>query len=174
MVSDEEKLYLLAASQPLQDIATLMLQTGMRPEEVCRIRRVNVNLEQGYIANPYGKTKAARRKIPLTEAASAVLLKRLAAVKGDCLFPGRVEGASIVKVNAAHTATVKRSGVAPFRLYDLRHTWATRAAMAGVDLVTLAAMLGHSRIQMVLRYAHPTEEHQFQAMRKLQSYVVGA
>jgi len=46
-----------------------------------------------------------------------------------------------------------------------------RAAMAGVDLVTLAAMLGHSRIQMVLRYA-PTEEHQFQAMRKLASYTL--
>ena len=58
------------------------------------------------------------------------------------------------------------SRVAPFRLYDLRHTWATRMAMAGVDLVTLAAMLGHSRIQMVLRYAHPTEEHQFAAMEK--------
>ncbi len=171
LTSDEEKLYLLAASQPLQDIATLMLQTGMRPEEVCRIRRVNVNLGQGYIANPYGKTKAARRKIPLTDAASAVLSKRLAAIEGDCLFPGRVEGESIVKVNATHTATIKRSGVAPFRLYDLRHTWATRAAMAGVDLVTLAAMLGHSRIQMVLRYAHPTEEHQFQAMRKLQAFV---
>lgn len=37
--------------------------------------------------------------------------------------------------------------------------------MAGIDLVTLAAMLGHSRIQMVLRYAHPTEEHQFAAMK---------
>lgn len=37
----------------------------------------------------------------------------------------------IVKVNAAHTATVKRCKVSPFRLYDLRHTW---AAMAGVDL----------------------------------------
>jgi integrase len=35
--TDEEKLYLLAASQPLQDIATMMLETGMRPEEVCRI-----------------------------------------------------------------------------------------------------------------------------------------
>jgi site-specific recombinase XerD len=43
--------------------------------------------------------------------------------------------------------------------------------MAGVDLVTLAAMLGHSRIQMVLRYAHPTEEHQFQAMKKVQDFV---
>ena len=37
--AEEEKLYLLAASQPLQDIATLMLETGMRPEEVHRIRR---------------------------------------------------------------------------------------------------------------------------------------
>ena len=41
----------------------------------------------------------------------------------------------------------------------------------GVDLVTLAAMLGHSRIQMVLRYAHPTEEHQFAAMEKRQRYM---
>jgi site-specific recombinase XerD len=45
--------------------------------------------------------------------------------------------------------------------------------MAGVDLMTLAAMLGHSRIQMVLRYAHPTEEHQFQAMRKIEGFVTG-
>jgi hypothetical protein len=36
----------------------------------------------------------------------------------------------------------------------------------GWDLVTLAAMLGHSRIQMVLRYAHPTEAHQTEAMMK--------
>lgn len=143
-----------------------MLQTGMRPEEVCRIRRKNVNLEHGYLSNAFGKTKAAKRKIPLTEAASAVLSKRLAKIKGDCLFPGRVEDGSIVKVNAAQ----KRCHVAPFRLYDLRHTWATRAAMAGVDLVTLAAMLGHSRIQMILRYAHPTEEHQFEAMKKVQAY----
>jgi integrase len=173
--TEEEKLYLLAAAQPLQDIAKLMLETGMRPEEVYRIRRENVHLESGYLFNPYGKTKAARRKIPLSAPASNVLLKRIEKAKGDYLFPGRVpagmkpeDAGPIVKVNAAHTATVKRCKVAPFRLYDLRHTWATRAAMAGVDLVTLAAMLGHSRIQMVLRYAHPTEEHQFAAMEKMQ------
>ncbi len=50
---------------------------------------------------------------------------------------------------------MKNSKVAPFRLYDLRHTWATRAAESGIDLVTLAALLGHSKIQMVLRYAIP-------------------
>ena len=168
---EEEKAYLLAASQPLRDIATLILQTGMRPEEVYRIRRENVHLAQLYLFNPYGKTKAARRKIPLTEVAAGVLRRRLDSIHGTYLFPGRGVGDQpIIKVNNAHTATLERSGVRPFRLYDLRHTWATRAAMAGVDLVTLAAMLGHSRIQMVLRYAHPTEEHQFQAMRKVEAY----
>ncbi len=32
--------------------------------------------------------------------------------------------------------------------------------MSGIDLVTLAALLGHSKINMVMRYAHPTESHQ--------------
>lgn len=57
---------------------------------------------------------------------------------GDYLFKGRVEGRPIVKVNAAHTAAVDRSGVSHFTLYALRHTYATRAAMAGVDAITLA------------------------------------
>ena len=58
----------------------------------------------------------------------------------------------------------------PARLYGCRHTFATRAAEAGVDLVTPAALLGHSRVQMVMRYAHPTEEHQFNAMKKMEAY----
>ena len=41
---------------------------------------------------------------------------------------------------------------------------------ARVDLVTLAALLGHSRVQMVMPYAHPTEEHWFNAMKKLEAY----
>jgi hypothetical protein len=63
----------------------------------------------------------------------------------------------------------KRSGsVSPLRC---RHTGATRAVEAGIDLVTLAAMLGHSKIGMVLRYAHPTQEHQTNAMDKMEKYV---
>ncbi len=40
----------------------------------------------------------------------------------------------------------------------------------GIDLVTLAAMLGHSRIQMVLRYTHPNREHQTQAMEQIERF----
>jgi len=171
---DEERLYLMAASQPLQDVAALMLETGARPEEICRLTRESINLEQGYLSIPFGKTKAARRKIPLTARASAVLEKRIAEAEGDYLFSGGRGGSDsskpIVKLNNAHRGAVKRAGLKPFRLYDCRHTFATRAAEARIDLVTLAAMLGHSRIQMVLRYAHPTEEHQFNAMKKMEAY----
>jgi integrase len=171
---DEERLYFMAASQPLQDVAMLMLETGARPEEICRLTRENINLDQGYLSVPYGKTKAARRKIPLNARACGVLEKRLAEIKGEYLFAGgrgAEDGSKpIVKLNNAHTGALKRSGVRYFRLYDLRHTFATRAAEAGIDLVTLAAMLGHSRIQMVLRYAHPTEEHQYNAMKKMEAY----
>lgn len=172
---DEQRLYLMAASQPLRDIATLMLETGMRPEAVYRIERANVNVEaeDPYIFNPFGKTKAAKRRIPLNTAALEVIRRRMTQAKGSFLFPGRGIGDNpIVKVNNAHTGAVIRSGVQRFTLYTLRHTWATRAAQAGVDLVTLASLLGHSRIQMVLRYAHPTQEHQFAAMRKIEGFSV--
>jgi integrase len=78
------------------------------------------------------------------------------------------------KINSAHNRAIAAAGVKRFRLYDLRHTWATRAAMSGIDLVTLAALLGHSRIQMVLRYAHPTDDHQALAMKRLEQFNAAA
>jgi integrase len=167
----EQERYLAVATQLLRDVATLMIETGMRPEEVYRIRPENVHLSNDYLFNPHGKTKAARRRIALTTAARGILVRRM----NDCgvyLFPCETDAARPVpKVNNAHDRAVRDSKVARFRLYDLRHTWATRAAMSGIDLVTLAAMLGHSRIQMVLRYAHPTQQHQTLAMQKMEQFV---
>jgi integrase len=77
---------------------------------------------------------------------------------------------AVVKLNNAHRGAVTRVKLEAFRLYDLRHTFATRATEVGVDLVTLAALLGHSRVQMVMRYAHPTEEHQFNAVKKMEAH----
>jgi integrase len=76
----------------------------------------------------------------------------------------------MTKTNHAHDGDVTRAKLKKFRIYDLRHTFVTRAAESGMDLVTLAAILGHSRIQMVLRYAHPTAAHQVAAMKKLEEH----
>lgn len=128
-------------------------------------------LARSYLFSPCGKTKAARRQIALTAAVHAILKRRLESAK-HYVFPCDTDDTRPVpKVNNAHDRAVRDSKVAAFRLYDLRHTWATRAAMSGIDLVTLASMLGHSKINMVMRYAHPTQEHQTKAMEKMSQYV---
>ena len=76
---DEQGKYLAKATPLLCDVAGLMLETGMRPEEVYRIRPENVSLADGYLFIPYGKTKAARRQIALTVAARGILARRMAA-----------------------------------------------------------------------------------------------
>jgi integrase len=169
---DEQAKYLAEATPLLRDVTTLMLETGMRPEEVYRIQPGNVNLSGGFLFNPFGKTKAARRRVPLTVTARNVLARRMTGLETPFLFPCEIDPARPVpKVNNAHDRAVKKSKVAPFRLYDLRHTWATRAAESGIDLVTLAALLGHSKIQMVLRYAHPTQEHQARSVERMEQFV---
>jgi hypothetical protein len=47
-------------------------------------------------------------------------------------------------------------------------------AQAGVDLATLAAILGHSSIRVVEKYVHPTAEHQQQAMRKFEESLIAS
>ena len=165
----------------LWDVATLMLETGMRPEEVYRIQPANVYLTENFLFNPYGKMKAAKRRIKLTETAKSILTLRMKAAaeraardkdSGAFLFPCETNATRpLPGIQSAHARALRESKVAQFRPYDCRHTWATRAVEAGIDLVTLAAMLGHSKINMVLRYAHPTQEHQTKAMDKMEQYV---
>ena len=73
---NEERRYLGAANPLLRDVATLMLETGMRPEEVFKIRKDDIHLDRRYLFVPGGKTPFARRNVPLTEAAIGVLRQR--------------------------------------------------------------------------------------------------
>src|SRR5262249_22814122 len=78
----EESQYLAAAPLLLRQFATIMLDTGMRPEEVCRLKWEHVYLEPvngarfGYLHNPSGKTKYARRNLSLTARVQSLLSMR--------------------------------------------------------------------------------------------------
>jgi integrase len=170
----EQDAYLQKATANLRDVATLIAETGMRPEEVFNLKRDDVNICDGFLTIHRGKTPAARRRISLTKAATEMLKARLGASVGSpYVYPHSDDPARpLPNVHGAHHRALRNSSVSPFRLYDLRHTWATRAAECGIDPVTLAAMLGHSRIQMVLRYAHPTQVHQTNAMERMETHTV--
>ena len=57
-----------------------------------------------------------------------------------------------------------------FRLYDLRHTFATRAAASGADLPILSVLLGHASIQMKMRYVHPAAEQKRKTIGKFEKF----
>lgn len=167
----EQAKYLAEASQPLRDVATILVNTGMRPDECYRIEKSWVHIEHGYLRIPIGKTRAAKRRINLNATAAAIIRHRLETAVGKNLFPHANDANKpMLKVNAAHNGAVRRAGLPFFRLYDLRHSWATRAAQSGIDLVTLKDMLGHAHLSMLTRYAHPSERHQIEAAAKLEAY----
>ena len=172
---DEQRVYLSEASQPLHDIAEIMLDTGMRPEEVFRITVDNIDFKQKTIFNTFGKTKAARRAIPMTDEVSSLLKRRVKEAERlatPFVIPSPLNAQTpIVSVKKAHRAAATRASIkGHFRLYDLRHMFATRAAAADMSLPTLAAILGHSSIQMTMRYVHPAAEEKRSAMQKFEKF----
>ena len=166
--------YLAAANRLLGDVATLILETEMQPEDVYTICKENVHLDRRYLFVPSGKTKFAGRNVPLTEPATEVLERRLAKARGPYLFPHRRDkNKPLSTIRKAHLEALRTANIRPrFRLYDLLHTFGSRSAMAGVDLPTLKELMGHSDISTTMRYVYPTPEHKREAVQKLERYNV--
>jgi integrase len=172
---NEQSAYISEASQPLHDIAKVMLDTGMRPEEVFRMRAENINFKQKMIFNPFGKTKAARRTIPMTDDVISLLrarVKKSSEKETPFLFPSPYDiQKPIGSVKKAHRAAAVRAKIKQhLRLYDLRHTFATRAVASGADPPTLSALLGHTSILMTMRYVHPAAEQKRVTMDKFEKF----
>lgn len=70
-------------------------------------------------------------------------------------------------------SALSRAGISNFHWHDLRHTFASRLVMAGVDIFTVKELLGHKNIQMTMRYAHLAPVHQLDAVQRLCDTGVG-
>ena len=49
-------------------------------------------------------------------------------------------------------AALRKSHILDFHFHDLRHTFASRLTMKGIDLATAKDLMGHKDITMTLRY----------------------
>lgn len=163
---DEEARYLAAAGELMADIATVLSDTGMRPDENARLRWESVtwhNGQNGTLQVTHGKTPAARRLLPLSPRVRAILHRRWEAAKMPLegwlwsapTISGHIEPSTLKK---QHHNALRISGVRPFVLYALRHTFLTRLGEAGCDAWTLARIAGHSSIAMSARYVHPSHD----------------
>jgi site-specific recombinase XerD len=65
------------------------------------------------------------------------------------------------------TDAALEANVADFKWHDLRHTFASRLVMAGVDIRTVQELMGHKQITQTMRYAHLSPQHRTGALEKL-------
>ena len=172
---DEEARYLGAGSELLASISTVLIDTGLRPEECYRLRWESitwVNGRNGTLLVTHGKTAAARRMLPMTPRVRAILENRWEHTGKPLegwIWPaptlsGHVEPSSLKK---QHKKALCLAGVRPFVLYSLRHTFLTRLGESGCDAWTLARIAGHSSIAISSRYVHPSEDAVLSAMSRL-------
>jgi integrase len=178
---DEESRYLAAAHEPLASIASVLVDSGLRPDEAYRMRWESitwVNGRYGTFLVTYGKTAAARRLLPMTPRVRAILESRWEAAGKPLegwIWPAptrscHVEPSSLRK---QHQNALRTCKVRPFVLYSLRHSFLTRLAESGCDVWTLSRIAGHASLTMSQRYIHPSQDAVLDAIARLGGHKIG-
>lgn len=155
----------------LGDVATLLMDCGLRPEECFRLRWSEVR--DGAIYVLHGKTANARRQILLSPRAVSILeMRRAQFGQGEWVFPAPTRSGHMApdSIKKSHIAACKEAGIEHIPLYTFRHTCLTRWATSGMDPWTLAHLAGHQDMSITRRYVHPNEASIRAAMERARAH----
>ncbi|MFQ5662855.1 MAG: tyrosine-type recombinase/integrase [Terriglobia bacterium] len=149
----------------LRAIMTLALHTGMRKGEILSLEWSQVDLAERTVRIDRAKSKYGERTIYLNESAYRTLWQLWQGQQNRFVFPSPRNPAEPIRDHKmGFWRAVKLAGIRHIRFHDLRHTFATRLVQAGVDLITVQQLLGHSSIRMTARYAHSLRENKVAAV----------
>ncbi len=143
----------------MSNLVKLALFTGMRKNELLKLKWKDVDSKKGfiYIRNP----KSGRDEvIPLNNSAIEVIKAQALSDEDEfLLFPGK-NGEARHDIRHPWKRIKNLAGLPDdFRFHDLRHTFASLLASSGkVDIYTLQKLLTHKSPQMTQRYAHLIEQ----------------
>lgn len=168
----EEYAHLISVAEGyLRDFIILGVQTGMRRGELMRLRWDRVDLQQKFIHLRAEDTKAGKpRSIPLNDEAVQCLAARLEHKQNDYVFHSTKPGAEhLADPKRSFASACKRSGISGVTPHVLRHTTASWMAIAGVPMLEICKILGHSSMQVTMRYAHLAPGHLRSAVDALMS-----
>jgi len=177
--SDEEReRFLLACKEShnsdLYVAVILALSTGGRKIEIWGLSWKDVDLKNGFIT--FEETKNDEpRSVPLQGHALELMLKRSKVPRfdTDLVFPSRVDQQKHFDFRRPFQMALRTAKIENFRWHDLRHCAASYLVMAGVDMRTVAEILGHKTLQMTQRYTHLSPEHLKDAVAKMNLKIFG-
>jgi len=150
----------------------IALHTGIRKGEQFKLVWADVDLQARRLTLRQTKNGTTRH-VPLNAVALAAFQMLWDRSQGQGrVFMGE-HGIPLERPRYWWDATVAEAMLENFHWHDLRHTFASRCVMAGVDLRTLAQLLGHRTLQMVMRYSHLSQSHELAAVERLCETVNG-
>lgn len=153
----------------LKPLVLLSINTGARRGELFDLTWENVDLERRILTVTGATAKSKRtRHIPLNREATSILTAwQDQTNRREGLVFVNDDGNRFDRVNTSWRRLLKTAEIVDFRWHDMRHHFASRLVMGGIDLNTVRELLGHSDYSMTLRYAHLGPEHKMKAVEVL-------
>jgi site-specific recombinase XerD len=156
-VEDIQKVFdVIGSNRKYRLIFALYAYTGARRQEIHRLTWADIGQDSIVLRGKGYKT----RTIPTTESLGAILKEYTRGV-------GKLFDVSLKQMSKHIKFFLRKAGVGHIRPHDLRHTFASQLAMAGVDLRTIQELLGHTSFNTTLIYAHLSQSHLKRAVEKL-------
>lgn len=153
----------------LSPMVLISINTGLRQGELFHLTWEMIDLKERSIIIAGEITKnSSSRYIPLNDEAYKIITKLFAksSSKKGLVFPSK-DNKPFNNIKRSWTTVLKKAQITEFRWHDLRHHFASKLVMVGIDLNTVRELLGHSDIKMTLRYAHLAPEHKIKAVNKI-------
>ena len=158
---EEERLLRELKKPEHKALVIFALVTGLRQSEQFGLKISDISDNTIYVRR---SKHGGARTIPLSTAALQMLnVWRMGRGRDERVFPVNPHNF----YNRVFKPALKRAGVENFHWHDLRHTFASRLVMKGVDLRTVQELLGHKTLSMTLRYSHLAPGHLKDAIEKL-------
>ena len=156
------------SSKSQADIIRLLLQTGCRAGEILKLRWREVGGDTLELED----SKTGPRQVLLSPEARSVI-GRQPRSGSPWVFPSPMNPARARFDISLWKKVRKLAGIEDVRLHDLRHTFASQAAMQGIPLPVVARLLGHAQVQMTLRYAHVSDRDVEAAAERIGGVMAG-
>ena len=160
-LTEEEEERLLAQCKPhLYRVVLTGIHTGLRKSELLSLTWNNINFDHRLVTveAAYAKNGEAR-SVPMSSRLTETLLPIRILDDPNAPVFYNSEGKPYRDISTAFNSAVRRAEIEDFTFHDLRHTFASRLVMRGVDLTTVKELMGHKHINMTLRYAHLSPGH---------------
>lgn len=134
---------------------SLLMLTGCRLSEILTLEWRMVDLIHNRLLLDRHKTdRKGVKAIPLNKLAQHILRNLPRITDNPYVIVGKEAGCPLVNLQKPWRRVRKAAGLDDVRLHDLRHSYASAAAAAGVPLQVIGGLLGHSSQQTTARYAH--------------------